>query len=173
MGSGVENGFSCVYSTVSSTKRCILLLKTWFTKFNALKTQAVRDCNGCSAAGRDVLAVLPTGYGKTLTGLPVAAKHFGIFVPWWKTRVYHNCCLAVFVPDGGLAFGFEEENLGLSSAIVTSLSDSGERADENLTIFDGMAEADLRAGRRVQASCLHNKAGSSCKQQSLQGTTAF
>ena len=33
---------------------------------------------GCSAAGRHVLAVLPTGYGNNLTDLrAVAAKHFG------------------------------------------------------------------------------------------------
>ena len=34
---------------------------------------------------------------------------------------------------GRLAFGFEEEK-GQSSAILTSVRDSGERADENLTI---------------------------------------
>ena len=77
---------SLVYSTVIElTTRCVLLLKTRFTKFKALKTQTVRDCKGCIAAGQHVLAVLPTEYGKTLTGLPiqvpVAAKHFGIFVP--------------------------------------------------------------------------------------------
>ena len=71
--------FMCTVQSSSTTTRCILLLKTRFTKFKALKPQTVRDCKGCSAAGRHVLAVLQTGYGKTLTGLPVAAKHFGIF----------------------------------------------------------------------------------------------
>ena len=81
-----------------------------------------------------------------MTGLPVAANHVGMFVPWWKIRVYHNCCLAVIGPDGIPAFGFEEER-GQSSAILTSVRDSGVRADENLTILEGMAEADVRAGR--------------------------
>ena len=114
--------------------RCVLLLKTRFTKFKA-KTQTVRDCKGCIVLGRHDLAVLPTGYEKTLTGLPVAAKHVGIFVPWWKNRFYHSCC---FCFDGRPAFGFEEER-GQSFAILTS--------DENLTILEDMAEADVRAGR--------------------------
>ena len=72
----------CVVQSSSSTTRCVLLLKLWFTKFKALKTQTVRDCKGCSAAGRHDLAVLPTEYGKYLTGLLVAVNHFGMFVPW-------------------------------------------------------------------------------------------
>ena len=150
--------------------RCVLLLKTRFTKFKALKTQAVRDCKGCSTAGRHVLAVLPTEFGKTLTGLPVAAKHFGIFVPWWKTRVYHNYCLAVFGPDGRLAFGFEEEK-GQSTALLTSVRDSGERADENLSILKAWPR--LMFVQDVQESCLHTQARRSCKQKSLQGTATF
>ena len=35
---------------------------------------------------------------------------------------------------------------GQSSAIVSSMRDSGERADDSL-IFEGMTEADVRAGR--------------------------
>ena len=72
--------------------------------------------------------------------------HVGMFVPWWKTRVYHNCCLGVIGPDGRPAFEFEEER-GQSSAILTSVRDSGEKVDENLTILESMAEADVRAGR--------------------------
>ena len=59
--------FMCTVQSSSWTTRCVLLLKTWFPNFKALKTQTVRGCKGCSAAGRHVLEVLPTGYGKTLT----------------------------------------------------------------------------------------------------------
>ena len=41
------------------------------------KTQALICFEGCSAAGQHVLAVLLTGYGKSLTDLGVAAKHVG------------------------------------------------------------------------------------------------
>ena len=51
-----------------------------------------------------------------------------------------------FGPDGKLAFGFKEER-GQYSAILTSARDSGKRVDEILTILEGMAEADVRAGR--------------------------
>ena len=65
----------CAVQTLSSIPCCVLLLKTWFSKFKA-KPQTF----GCSAAGRSVLllAVLPTGYGKNLTDQrAVAAKQFG------------------------------------------------------------------------------------------------
>ena len=63
--------------TLSSIPCCVLLLKTRFSKFKA-KPQTFGCFEGCSAAGRYVLAVLPTGYGKNLTDLrAVAAKHFG------------------------------------------------------------------------------------------------
>ena len=62
-----------------------------------------------------------------------------MFVPWWKTRVNHNCCLAVIGPDGRPSFGFEGER-GQSSPTLTSVT------DESLTILEGMAEADVRAG---------------------------
>ena len=67
--------------------------------------------------------------------------------------VYHNSCLSVFGPDGGLAFGFEKEK-GQSSAILTSVRDSGERADEDF--LEGMAEADVRA---IRASILFTHPG--------------
>ena len=56
---------------------CVLLLKTRFSKFKA-KPQTFGCFEGCTAADRYVLAVLPTGYGKNLTDLrAVAAKHVG------------------------------------------------------------------------------------------------
>ena len=69
--------FVCAVQTLSSIPCCVLLLKTRFSKFKA-KLQTFGCFEGCSAAGRYVLAVLPTGYGKNLTDLrAVAAKHFG------------------------------------------------------------------------------------------------
>ena len=41
--------FMCTVQSSSSITRCVLLLKTRLTKFKALKTQTVRDCEGCSA----------------------------------------------------------------------------------------------------------------------------
>ena len=68
--------FMCAVQTLSSIPCCVLLLKTRFSKFKA-KPQTFGCFEGCSAAGRYVLAVLPTGYGKNLTDLwAVAAKHF-------------------------------------------------------------------------------------------------
>ena len=69
--------FMWAVQTLSSIPCCVLLLKTRFSKFKA-KPQTFGCFEGCSAAGRYVLAVLPTGYGKNLTDLrAVAAKHFG------------------------------------------------------------------------------------------------
>ena len=84
--------FMCAVQTLSSIPCCVLLLKTRFSKFKA-KPQTFGCFEGCSAAGRHVLAVLPTGYG----------------VLRWKSRIYHNCCcLAIIGPDGTPDFGFEE-----------------------------------------------------------------
>ena len=69
--------FMCAVQTLNSIPCCVLLLKTRFSKFKA-KPQTSGCFEGCSATGRHVLAVLPTGYGKNLTDLrAVAAKHFG------------------------------------------------------------------------------------------------
>ena len=69
--------FMCAVQTLSSIPCCVLILKTRISKFKA-KPQTFGCFGGFSAAGRHVLAVLPTGYGKTLTDLrAVAAKHFG------------------------------------------------------------------------------------------------
>ena len=43
---------------------------------------------------RHVLAVLPTGYGKSLT-YQFVSKHVGLLVPWWKTRLNYYRCLAL------------------------------------------------------------------------------
>ena len=77
------------------------------------KTQALICFEGCSAAGQHVLAVLPTGYGKNRTDLQAAAaktcrKSECFSVLRWKSRVYHDCCLAVIGP-GTPDFGFEQE----------------------------------------------------------------
>ena len=67
----------CAVQTLSSMACCVLLLKTRFSKFKA-KPQTFGCFEGCTAADRYVLAVLPTGYGKNLTDLrAVAAKHVG------------------------------------------------------------------------------------------------
>ena len=125
---------------------------------------------------RHVLAALPTGYGKPLTGLPVAAKHLGISVPWWKNRFNHSCCLAIFCPDGRPAFGFEEGG-GQSTAILTSVRiavrdpgetsvrGSGERADESELDYFGRHGR----GRCSCRTCKHLVCTprSSCKQQNF------
>ena len=103
------------------------------------KTQALKCFEGCSAAaGQHVLAVLTTGYGKKLgrstsSCCQTCRKSECFSVLRWKSRVYHNCCLAVIGP-GTPDFGFEQE-WGRSSFILTSVRDLGERAEENLTIL--------------------------------------
>ena len=78
------------------------------------KTQALICFEGCSAAGQHVLTVLPTGYGKNWTGRSTSSccqtcrKSECFSVLRWKSRVYHNCCLAVIGPDTPY-FGFEQE----------------------------------------------------------------
>ena len=80
------------------------------------KTQALICFEGCSSAGQHVLAVLPTGYmgkfGQIYEQLLPNMSEIGMFqsisVLRWKSRVYHNCCLAVIGP-GTPDFEFEQE----------------------------------------------------------------
>ena len=91
-----------------------------------------------------------------MTGLPaVAAKHVGMFVLWWKSRVYKDSITTVVLPLSAL---MADQLSGLKerepSATLTSVRDSGERADENLTM---KAWPRPMFVQDVQASCLHTQ----------------
>ena len=73
---------SAMLSCVQYSYRVRYRVAFCFKKHGSLnlkpKTQALICFEGCSAAGQQVLAVLPTGYGKNWTDLrAVAAKHVG------------------------------------------------------------------------------------------------